>query len=130
MSPKGKKPAPAKAEPRAEAEEEDVEEEEAGSKEKRREGGDVAKLTDYVEQREIDSERATQAVASIMDGGQTAAEREAEAAREKDLANVTIEPADVELVAHELELERSVAERKLREAKGDVVVCLNTLVSA
>lgn len=103
---------------------------ERGRSEEKWERGDVAKLTDYVEQREIDSERATQAVASIMDGGQTAAEREAEAAREKDLANVTIEPADVELVAHELELERSVAERKLREAKGDVVVCLNTLVSA
>lgn len=91
--------------------------------------GDVAKLTDYVEQREIDSDRATQAVASIMEGGQTAAEREAEAARERELAAVAVDAADVALVAEQMDLEPAAAERKLREHRGDVVECLNALVS-
>ena len=108
---------------------EDVEETAGGSKEQQREGGDVAKLTDYVEQREIDSARATQAVASILEGSQTAAEREAEIARERELAAVQVDAADVALIVQELELESSMAERKLREHNGDVVECLHALVS-
>jgi NACalpha-BTF3-like transcription factor len=125
-------PAAGKAEQQAggEADEDELDQEAAGSKEKQREGGDVSKLTDYVEQREIDSDRATQAVASIMGGAQTAAEHEAEAAREKTLAAVAVDAADVALIAQEMELELAEAERKLREANGDVVECLNTLVSA
>jgi NACalpha-BTF3-like transcription factor len=132
MSPKSKMPAAGRAEPQAaaEPEEDDVEEEAAGSKEKQREGGDVSKLTDYVEQREIDSNRATQAVASIMGGSQTSAKHEAEAAREKDLAAVAVDAADVALIAAEMEMETADAERKLREANGDVVECLSILVSA
>ena len=38
--------------------------------------------------------------------------------------------ADVDLIASEMELSKGVAERKLREAKGDVVAALNTLVAA
>ena len=37
---------------------------------------------------------------------------------------------DVDLIAAEMELDRAVAERKLREHKGDVVSTLNTLVAA
>ena len=137
MAPKkGKKsePAAAAAQPPAaaggpEVEAEDVEETAGGSKEQQREGGDVAKLTDYVEQREIDSARATQAVASILEGSQTAAEREAEIARERELAAVQVDAADVALIVQELELESSMAERKLREHNGDVVECLHALVS-
>jgi len=104
MSPKAKHAAEPAAKASADGDEEDVEEEQAGgSKEQRREGGDVSKLTDYVPQREIDSDRATQAVASIADDAQTAAEREAEAAREKELAAVAVDAADVALVASEME---------------------------
>ncbi len=38
--------------------------------------------------------------------------------------------ADVDLIASELELSTPIAERKLREHKGDVVQTLNTLVAA
>ena len=38
--------------------------------------------------------------------------------------------ADVDLIAAEMELSKDVAERKLREHKGDVVAALNTLVAA
>ena len=38
--------------------------------------------------------------------------------------------ADVDLIASEMELNKDVAERKLREHKGDVVQTLNTLVAA
>ena len=37
---------------------------------------------------------------------------------------------DVDLIASEMELGKDVAERKLREHKGDVVATLNTLVAA
>ena len=36
----------------------------------------------------------------------------------------------MDLIASEMELSKGVAERKLREAKGDVVAALNTLVAA
>lgn len=41
-------------------------------------------------------------------------------ARDKELVAVKVAPEDVDLVACELELDRKVAERKLRENGGDV----------
>ena len=38
--------------------------------------------------------------------------------------------SDVDLIAAEMELDKAVAERTLREHKGDVVQALNTLVAA
>lgn len=37
--------------------------------------------------------------------------------------------ADVDLIATEMELDKDIAERKLREHKGDAVATLNTLVA-
>jgi NACalpha-BTF3-like transcription factor len=48
--------------------------------------------------------------------------------REKELAAVVISKDDVELIVSEMELDKKVAERKLREAGGDVVQALRTLV--
>ena len=49
--------------------------------------------------------------------------------REKELAAVKLnDPADVELVAAELELDKKVAERRLREHGGDVLQTLRTFV--
>lgn len=49
--------------------------------------------------------------------------------REKQLAAVKVKKEDVELIAREMELTNQVAERKLREADGDVVQCLTALVA-
>ena len=106
---------------------EDDTEEEAASGNKR-DGADVSKVTDFVEQKELDSAKASQAIASITSSVKV--DREAELARERELAAVSIEQADVDLIASEMELNKEVAERKLREHKGDVVQTLNTLVAA
>ena len=107
------------------ADEEEAEEETKGSK---RDGADISKVTDFVEQKELDSAKASQAIASITSSVKV--DREAELARERELAAVSIEQADVDLIASEMELNKEVAERKLREHKGDVVATLNTLVAA
>ena len=112
--------------PAADGDEEEAEDTEtAGNK---RDGADVSKVTDFVEQKELDSARAKQAMASIMQAQKVASE--AELAHERELAAVTISQPDVDLIAQEMELDKAAAERALREAKGDVTVALNTLVGA
>lgn len=49
--------------------------------------------------------------------------------REKALSAVKVRKEDVELVALEMELTPQQADRKLREAGGDVVACLKALVA-
>ena len=132
MPPKGKKKGDGAATPRSEAEDPAADEEEAeeveNAKGNKRDGGDISKVTDFVEQKELDSAKASQAIASITSNLKV--DREAEAARERELAAVSIEQADVDLIAAEMELGKEVAERTLREHKGDVVQALNTLVAA
>lgn len=48
--------------------------------------------------------------------------------REKELAAVKINMADVEIIANELELDKKVAERTLREHKGDAVAAIRFLL--
>ena len=49
--------------------------------------------------------------------------------RERELAAVSITKEDVELIVQEMELDKKIAERKLREANGDVVVALRAIVA-
>ena len=98
---------------------------------------------------------------SIFSEEKSTQDREAEIARERELAAVEINPADVELIASDvaaplhtpalsclllppppafapsprdvwsqMELDKAVAERKLRENRGDVVKTLVALVEA
>jgi hypothetical protein len=71
----------------ADDETDDVEEEE--TKGNKRDGADISKVTDYVEQKELDSAKASQAIASL--GAEVNVDREAELARERELAAVKIE---------------------------------------
>ncbi|XP_050219461.1 uncharacterized protein LOC126669872 [Mercurialis annua] len=84
------------------------------------------KLTDRVEDRQLDSTRVQEAMASI------AASAEADwnimRLREKELAAVKINAADVDIIANELELDKKVAERTLREHKGDAVAAIQHLL--
>ncbi|KAL6190859.1 hypothetical protein ACLB2K_037253 [Fragaria x ananassa] len=74
------------------------------------------KLTDRVEDRQLDSTRVQEAMASIA--ATSEADLEAMRKREKELATVKINPRDVEIIANELELDKLVAERTLREHKA------------
>merc|ERR1712127_741841 len=119
--------APVKAEPPPEdVEDESEEAQQTGTK---RDGAEVSKVTDYVEQEEMDHAKASKAIASLTDSMDTVDE-EAEAKREKELAAVKINQEDVDSIAQEMELDKDVAERKLREHNGDAVQTLVTLVSA
>ena len=85
-------------------------------------------LTDRIPERELsNSQKVQEAMARLI------AEEEERAkalkAREKELAAVKLsDPADVELVAAELELDKKAAERRLREHGGDVLAALRTFV--
>lgn len=48
--------------------------------------------------------------------------------REKELAAVKISAGDVDIIANELELDKKVAERTLREHKGDAVAAIRHLL--
>ncbi|KAL1320772.1 hypothetical protein HN51_065478 [Arachis hypogaea] len=84
------------------------------------------KLTDRVEDRQLDSTRVQEAMASIAASAQ--ADWNAMRLREKELAAVKINAADVDIIANELELDKKVAERTLREHKGDAVAAIRHLL--
>ncbi|KAL5182629.1 Huntingtin-interacting protein K [Glycine soja] len=88
------------------------------------------KLTDRVEDRQLDSSRVQEAMASIAASAE--ADWQAMRMREKELAAVKINAADVDIIANELEvgnfLDKKVAERTLREHKGDAVAAIRHLL--
>lgn len=86
--------------------------------------GDLDKVTDYVEERELDSARVADSMRAML-GKSSAAKK---AGMENDLMNVKIQEADVQLIVDELDLEPKEAERALRKARGDVVRALCELV--
>ena len=65
------------------------ESEEAQETGTQRDGADVSKVTDYVEQEEMDHAKASRAIAALTDSMDTV-DQEAEAKREKELAAVKI----------------------------------------
>ncbi|KAL7144332.1 hypothetical protein ABFS83_07G005200 [Erythranthe nasuta] len=84
------------------------------------------KLTDRVEDRQLDSTRVQEAMASISASKE--ADIQAARLREKELAAVQINAADIDIIASELELDKKVAERTLREHKGDAVAAVRSLL--
>eukprot|EP00252_Welwitschia_mirabilis_P012734 TRINITY_DN2816_c0_g1_i1.p1 TRINITY_DN2816_c0_g1~~TRINITY_DN2816_c0_g1_i1.p1 ORF type:complete len:119 (-),score=22.57 TRINITY_DN2816_c0_g1_i1:380-736(-) len=80
----------------------------------------------HLEDRQLDSTRVHEAMASIA--ASAAADRNAMRLRERELAAVKINAADVDVIASELELDRKVAERTLREHKGDAVAAIQSLL--
>lgn len=56
------------------------------------------------------------------------ADKEAARQREKELAAVKINKEDVDVIALEFELDKKVAERRLREHKGDLKEALKSFL--
>ncbi|KAJ7542309.1 hypothetical protein O6H91_10G100700 [Diphasiastrum complanatum] len=83
-------------------------------------------LTDHVEDRQLDSSRVQQAIASIAASSE--ADRNAQRLKDKELAAVKINQADVDVIANELELDKKIAERMLREHKGDAVAAIRSFL--
>ncbi|XP_056428023.1 huntingtin-interacting protein K [Hyla sarda] len=88
---------------------------------------DLERVTDYAEEKEIQSSNLETAMSVI--GDRRSREQKAKQEREKELAKVTIKKEDVELIMNEMEIPRSSAERSLREHMGNVVEALIALTN-
>ncbi|GBP58786.1 Huntingtin-interacting protein K [Eumeta japonica] len=88
---------------------------------------DLEKVTDYAEEKEISSQDISGALSLIGDRrNKEAAER---LEKEKELQKVLVKKDDIELIVREMEISRTIAERTLREHRGDVVAALTTLTN-
>jgi len=83
---------------------------------------DLERITDYAEEIEVSDKNIDNAISLIE--GRRSEENTIKAAREKELSQVKVRKEDVELIINEMEVTQGVAERKLREAGGDVVQAL------
>ncbi|KAL5700306.1 hypothetical protein ACHQM5_025765 [Ranunculus cassubicifolius] len=99
---------------------------ERDSKDLQQQSKALDKLTDHVEDRQLNSTRVQEAMASISASSE--ADWNAMRLREKELAAVIINAGDVDIIANELELDKKVAERTLREHKGDAVAAIRHLL--
>ncbi|XP_034988052.1 huntingtin-interacting protein K [Zootoca vivipara] len=88
---------------------------------------DLERVTDYAEEKEIQSSNLETAMSVI--GDRRSREQKAKQEREKELAKVTIKKEDLELIMNEMEISRAAAERSLREHMGNVVEALITLTN-
>lgn len=86
--------------------------------------GDLDRVTDYVEERELDASAAADKMRAVL--GTAAAAARKDAAREQSAVKISV--ADVDAIVAELEVDRKVAERALRDARGDLVQALCALV--
>ncbi|XP_065830936.1 huntingtin-interacting protein K-like [Oscarella lobularis] len=87
---------------------------------------DLEKVTDYVEDAEIQGGDIKQQIALMAE--RRAKEAEERKRKEKQLAKVPIKKEDVEFIMNELELARHQAERSLREHAGDLHAALVALL--
>ncbi|OTF76879.1 huntingtin-interacting protein K-like protein [Euroglyphus maynei] len=119
-------------------EDEEIEEDEDPNKKKivgKHDSGaaDLAKVTTYEasffdEEAQNDSSEISGAARSIIDSKRSKEVAE-KVARQKELAKVIIRKEDVELIMNEMEISKADAELKLRQAMGNVVQALITLLN-
>ncbi|XP_045183842.1 huntingtin-interacting protein K-like [Mercenaria mercenaria] len=88
---------------------------------------DLEKVTDYVEEAEISPQNIGEAIRVAND--ENNAKNVAKKEKEKELSKVKISKEDVDLIVHEMEIPRTMAERKLREHKGNIVEALVALTN-
>lgn len=95
-------------------------------KSKKQESADLAKVTDYAEEKEFGSVNSNNLEAINLIEAQRSKVNQA---REEELAKVNITREDVELLISELEITKQQAELALRQSSGDVVQALVRLLS-
>ncbi|KER25730.1 hypothetical protein X801_08776 [Opisthorchis viverrini] len=87
---------------------------------------DLERVTDYVEEKELSVGPDALTAVSGTVGDEGAASK---AQKEKQLLKVKVKAEDVELICQELEVSKSVAERRLKENQGDVYKTLLELIA-
>ncbi|CAH1790574.1 unnamed protein product [Owenia fusiformis] len=88
---------------------------------------DLEKVTDYVEEAEISPQNISDAMKVMNE--RKARELQEKQTRERELSQVKINKDDVELIVNEMEISRTLAERKLREHGGNAVEALIELTN-
>lgn len=103
-------------------------EEEAAAKDQNRvlakATGDLDKVTDYVEEKEMDSAKVADSMRAMLGSASTSKK----GPMEGELPNVKIQQSDVQEIMEQLDLEPREAERALRRARGNLVDALCELV--
>eukprot|EP00210_Caulerpa_lentillifera_P003552 g3388.t1 len=84
------------------------------------------KVTDLVPDKLID-EAKTKSAMNAMAAARKA-QKEAQLARERELASVRIKQSDVNIIMKEFEVEEKLAKRRLKECKGDMVATLKSFL--
>jgi hypothetical protein len=84
-------------------------------------------MTDYHEERELDSSAASRAIESL-NSAQSAAQAAAQE-RAIRLAAVRVSDADIAMIAKELEISEEEAEQKLREHNNDINAIFKSLIN-
>ncbi|KAL3688497.1 hypothetical protein R1sor_014806 [Riccia sorocarpa] len=97
------------------------------SKDQQQQSKALDSLKDHVEERQLDSTRVQQAMASI--NARAEADRHAQLLKEKELAAVKISQEDLDIIVEELELDRKVAEKRLREHKGNSIAAIRSFLN-
>eukprot|EP00188_Purpureofilum_apyrenoidigerum_P000295 Plantae.Rhodophyta-Purpureofilum_apyrenoidigerum.ctg1122.p1 GENE.Plantae.Rhodophyta-Purpureofilum_apyrenoidigerum.ctg1122~~Plantae.Rhodophyta-Purpureofilum_apyrenoidigerum.ctg1122.p1 ORF type:complete len:109 (+),score=33.71 Plantae.Rhodophyta-Purpureofilum_apyrenoidigerum.ctg1122:116-442(+) len=87
---------------------------------------DLDRVTDYVEEREVDAEKFRQSITGILDS--RSAKKEEKMKRDRELEAVTIKAEDVEVIMNEMDAEKKDAEQILREHSGSLSSALRALV--
>jgi NACalpha-BTF3-like transcription factor len=85
-------------------------------------------VTDYHEEKEIDSSKAVAAMTRMDKTDEADAQKRA--AREAELAAVVVSEEQVQLLMRELEMPRTRVDRALREHKNDVAATIRALLRA
>ena len=109
------------------AEEPDEEHEEVADEgTKDEQSKNLDKVTDFVEESQLDSDKALQAMSAL----QSAAEQVTaiDDAEQKRLAAVKVNKEDIDFIVSELEVARDLAERVLRQRGGELEAAMSELV--
>lgn len=95
-----------------------------------RQGAEQAKaldlVTDNVPEKELDQNKVKQAMAALAAAQK--ADKEAQIKREKELAAVKVTQADIDVIAAEAEVDKKLAERRLREHNGNLLEALRSFL--
>lgn len=120
---KGKANAKQKSRPKAKAEEVEAEPSVDQKGERAKATGDLNKVTDYVEEREMDANKMADSMRAIL-GNASSSKK----GKDSLVTGVKIREADVELIMNEMDIDSKLAEKALRNSRGDVVQALCNLV--
>lgn len=97
---------------------------------KNRQGAEQAKaldsVTDNVPEKQLDENKVKQAMAALAAAQK--ADKEAQIKREKELAAIKVTQADIEVIATEAEVDKKLAERRLREHNGSLIEALKSFL--